>query len=279
MNPVLKDFCVDLDRLRRIISLFEALSGFRACQVDADRIDDEVLKTATLPLHQAAQAALTEMPILNGVLLLYLAGRFENFVRELFEDLSDNIAGQCRLFKHLPRQMQENLTKFTAEVIANPRKYGHGENGVIAFISTMADNLNGHPLTGVNSKCLSITTENMWPDTLAEVFARIGGKNVWERLGQQASLQRFFQLDQPDRATSEARKFLTEFMTLRNQIAHPSSAIVWPGVEHTLRYIEYCDVIARALDDICAVWASTLGTRIELAQGAQEDAAQDSRAT
>jgi hypothetical protein len=261
MNPVVQDFCLDLDRLRRTIALFESLTGFRACPLDADRISDETLKAATSRLHEAAQAAFTEMPILNGVLLLYLAGRFENFVRELFEDLSDNIAGQCGQFAHLPRKMQENLTKFTAEVIANPRKYGQGENGVIAFISTMADNLNGRPLAGVNSKCLSITSENMWPDTLAEVFARIGADKVWERLGQQASVQRFFHVGQPDRATSEARKFLTEFMTLRNQIAHPSGALIWPGVEHTLRHIEYCDVMARALEDICAVWASTLGTR------------------
>src|SRR5215470_5474366 len=128
MNPVLQDFCLDLDRLRRTISLFNALTAFRACPLDANKINEETLKDVTAHLHKATQAVHAEMPILNGVLLLYLAGRFENFVRELFEDLSDNIAGQCGQFAHLPRQMQENLTKFTAEVIANPRKYGHGDN-------------------------------------------------------------------------------------------------------------------------------------------------------
>ena len=130
----------------------------------------------------------------------------------------------------------------------------------------MADNLNGRPLTGVNSKCLSITLENMWPDTLAEVFARIGANKVWERLGQQASVQSFFHVDQPDKATSEARKFLTEFMVLRNRIAHPSGALTWPDMEYTLQHIEYCNVIAQALTAICEVWASTLGTRLDQAQ-------------
>ncbi|MGO9535122.1 MAG: HEPN domain-containing protein [Syntrophobacteraceae bacterium] len=261
MNPVLQDFCLDLDRLRRIFSVSQALIKFRSCTFEPVIISDEILKQAVSQLHAATQAAHAEMPILNGVLLLYLAGRFENFVREIFEDLSDTIAGQCGQFAHLPRKMQENLTKFTAEVIANPRKYGHGDNGVIAFVTTMADNLNGRPLAGVNSKCLSITSENMWPDTLSEVFARIGATTVWERLGQQASVQTFFHVDQPDKATSEAKKFLTEFMKLRNQIAHPSGDLMWPSMELSMQHIEFCDVVSRALADVCAVWALTLGTR------------------
>ena len=182
MNPILQDFSVDLERLRRIVSLFESLTAFRAVECGEASISDEPLRTTATNLHGAVQQSHAEMPILNGVLLLYLAGRFENFVREMFEDLSDTLAGQCGLFSHLPRQMQDNLTKYTAEVIANPRKYGHAANGVIAFVTTMADNLNGRPLAGVNSKCLSITSENMWPDTLSEIFGRIGANKVWERL-------------------------------------------------------------------------------------------------
>src|SRR5947207_6445581 len=112
------------------------------------------------------------MPILTGTLLLYLAGRLENFVKETFEDLCDGLVSECGDFTHLPKPMQENLVRFTAEVIASPRKFGHAENGVIAFVNTLADNLNRRPLNGVNSKCLSITTENMWPDTLNEMFVR-----------------------------------------------------------------------------------------------------------
>lgn len=268
MNPVLQEFCLDLDRLRRICSVSEALTMFRSCAHEPGMIIDEELKAVSSRLHVTTLAAHAEMPILNGVLLLYLAGRFENFVRELFEDLSDTIAGQCGQFIHLPRQMRDNLTKYTAEVVANPRKYGHGENGVIAFVSTMADNLNGRPLVGVNSKCLSITSENMWPDTLSEIFSRIGAGNVWERLGQQALVQTFFLVDQPEKATKDARRFLTEFMGLRNQIAHPSGALAWPSMEGTMHHISFCEIMGRALADVCAVWALTLGTRQVLAQQA-----------
>jgi hypothetical protein len=203
------------------------------------------------------------MPILNGVLLLYLAGRFENYVRELFEDLSDTLALGCTTFSHQPKAKQVNLVKYTAEVMANPRKYGHAENGVASFVRTLANNLDEQPLSGVNSKCLSITSENMWPDTLADMFARIGVKQIWEKIGEQARVQQFWQVDQSDKATRASRKFLTDFMELRNQIAHPSGAITWPGMVETIRHIEFCEVIASTLMDLCSVWAGTLGRRPE----------------
>jgi hypothetical protein len=261
MNLVLQDFIVDLDRLRRMLALAERLSAFPSFECEPDVITSEPLKGAVIHLHAATEESHPDMPILNGVLLLYLAGRFENFVREVFEDLCDQLAGECAEFSHLPKQMQENLIKYTADVIASPRKYGHADNGVVAFVSTLADNLNGRPLNGVNSKCLSITLENMWPDTVGEIFGRIGANKVWERLGQQAVLQIFFQVDKPDRATSEARKFLTRFMELRNQIAHPSGALAWPSLEQTVRHVDFCETTARALADICAVWSTTLGIR------------------
>jgi hypothetical protein len=261
MNPILDDFIRDLDRLRRMLVLAEELNALPSVVYEPETIENEPLKEAIAHLHVASKESHGDMPILNGVLLLYLAGRFENFVRELFEDLCDALAGECAEFSHLPKQMQENLVKYTADVIAAPRKYGHAENGVVAFVSTLSDNLNGRPLNGVNSKCLSITLENMWPDTLGEIFGRIGANNVWGRLGQQAVLQTFFQIDQPDKTTSEARKFLTRFMELRNQIAHPSGGLSWPSLEQTARHVDFCETTGRALAEICAVWATTLGTR------------------
>jgi RiboL-PSP-HEPN len=263
VNPILQDFRVDLDRMKRILALAQAAGALRSCALDPESILLEDLRNAVIGLHAAVQLSHVEMPILNGVLLLYLAGRFENYVREVFEDLADTVAENCGKFTHLPKQMQENLIKLTAEVIANPRKYGHAENGVKTFVSRLADNLSGEPLTGVNSKCLSITSENMWPDTLSEIFGRIGAAKVWERVGQQARVQRFFQVDQPEKATSEARKLLIRFMELRNQIAHPSGALEWPRIDETLRYLDYCDVVGQSLSDICTVWATTLGSKSE----------------
>jgi RiboL-PSP-HEPN len=258
MNPVFQDFALDLARLKKLLALAESTTGLRAIELRPEAIVEDTLLKAVTEVHTASQNSHAEMPILNGVLLLYLAGRFENYIREIFEDLSDSLAGTASEFVQLPKAMQTNLIKFTAEVIASPRKYGHAENGVAAFTRILADNLNGQPLTGVNSKCLSITSENMWPDTLKEIFARIGVKDVWQKIGQQAQVQQFFQTDNAEKATSDCKSFLTEFMDLRNQIAHPSGALTWPRMDSTVRHIEFCEVIARTLGELCPVWATSL---------------------
>lgn len=263
MNPVLQDFILDLKRLKRMLDISSHLRSFPAITVNPDELQDDTAKNAVIELHALAKESHSDIPILNGVLLLYLAGRFENFVRDIFEDLCDSLASQFKEPAHLPKQMQENLVRYTAEVIANPRKYGHAENGIIAFVKTLADNLSGVPLSGVNSKCLSITTENMWPDTINEIFLRIGANKVWERIGQQANVQALFQSDQPEKATRDAKKMLTDLMTLRNRIAHPSEAITWPSTEKAVEYLHYCEEIAIALSQICGVWNNTLGKREE----------------
>lgn len=261
MNPVLQDFILDLQRLRRMLELSRQFGSFPAIHLDPATIQDNAIRDAIITLHRLASESHADVPILNGVLLLYLSGRFENFVREIFEDLCDSLAGQFTDFTHLPKQMRENLIRYTAEVIGNPRKYGHAENGVIAFIKTLADNLGGVLTSGVNSKCLSITTENMWPDTLNDIFGRIGANGVWDRIGQQASIQLFFQVDQPAKATVEAKKTLNELMELRNRIAHPSAGITWPSTEQAELFLNFCEKMAPVILEICDLWSTTLGTR------------------
>src|ERR1035437_3501062 len=100
MNPIFEDFSLDLGRLKRILSLAEAAGALRAHAFDAAAITEENLRSIIDTLHTASQKSHSEMPILNGVLLLYLAGRFENFVREIFEDLADTLATECKEFRH-----------------------------------------------------------------------------------------------------------------------------------------------------------------------------------
>ncbi len=263
MNPVLSDFILDLNMLKSMVDMSGLFSSFPAFDLEDDAIQEVALREAVTELHLLASKNHLNMPILNGVLLLYLAGRFENFVRELFEDLCDSLASQVEEFSHLPKKMQDNLIQYTGNVIANPRKYGIADNEVVAFVTALSDNLSGTKLSGVNSKCLSLTTENMWPDTVKSIFSRIGATGVWERIGQQAGIQTFFEVDSPKRASDQARKVLSDLMTLRNRIAHPSGAITWPSADETYSYLKYCQLTATALSEICEVWSNSLGTRTE----------------
>ena len=73
--------------------------------------------------------------------------------------------------------------------------------------------------------------------------------------------------------TSEGRSFLTAFMALRNKIAHPSGTLTWPSIEQMEKYIEFCEILARAFTEVGGVYAVTLPTRPSNAQhGAPADA-------
>jgi hypothetical protein len=242
-----------------MLGLAEALNALNPSLPLVDGLPDTELKVKLQEFQAASLSSRAEMPILNGVLLLYLAGRFENFIRQVFEDLADAVASDRKEFNELPKAMRENLIHYTAEIMQNPRKYGHAENGVAAFVGILSENLSGSLKGGVNSKCLSITLENMRPDILTDIFNRVGAAKIWERLGQQSQVQLHFEENNAERATKEARAKLNEFMDLRNKIAHPSGEMTWPGIDEAKGYIDFCEVLSSAIDGICQVWTTTLG--------------------
>lgn len=259
MSQILDDFKIDLSRLRRVLGLAEAVNSLAPVLPSPDDLPDSDFKTKLLGFREASLSSRPEMPILNGVLLLYLAGRFENFVRQVLEDLIDAVASDRKEFGELPKAMKENLVIYTAEIMKNPRKYGHAENGVAAFVGILSENLGGSLKNGVNSKCLSITLENMRPDVLSDIFDRIGATKIWERVGQQSQVQVHFGENNSERVTKKAKAKLNEFMDLRNKIAHPSGEMTWPGIDVAKDYIDFCEVLSCAIDGICPVWTTTLG--------------------
>ncbi|MDU1036990.1 MAG: hypothetical protein E7A30_12660, partial [Staphylococcus sp.] len=72
-------------------------------------------------LHLCARSNHSNLTILNNTLLLFIAGRFESFVRDTFEELCKNIVAMTDKFAYLPKEMRENLIKYTSEIISNPR--------------------------------------------------------------------------------------------------------------------------------------------------------------
>lgn len=148
---------------------------------------------------------------------------------------------------------------FTAIVMQSPRKYQHGDGAVASFTKNLAANLSAEAtIDNINYQCLSITETNMKPDTLTDLYDRIGAKEIWKKLGQQASIQAYFMTQDPTNAESLAKQKLTALMDDRNSIAHPSTSIVWPDTEVVRKYIAFLDVLAAALSSVSSVFAATL---------------------
>lgn len=260
MNPILKDFEADLDKISSQLDFLEIVRKFTACPPEQD--NQQAATTfgkEALAVHDGAKRVHGNFPLASGTLILYTCGRFEAMTRTLFEDLCQQLVDKAGVFARLPKKMRENLPIFTAKMIAQPRKYGCTDHEVRVFVETLAANLAvDAKVERINHECLSLTESNMRPDMLAELFARIGVTNMWAQVSQQALLKEYFEVADSGHVEKKACRKLNDLMDLRNRIAHPSGELEWPSIEALRDYIDFLRRLARSMEALSGVFAVTL---------------------
>lgn len=253
MDPLYAELKEDLDRLKLLVELIESVKLIASVEPQTINNEDSFFSTA-FKIKEQSIACHSHFVILSGTIVLYLGGRFEFFIKCIFEDLCDRVAVNCKKFEHFPREMRDNLIKLTAEVMSNPRKYGHADQGVKSFIKIMAQNLNDEEeIKQINSKCLSITYENMRADTIEDLFNRIGFKGIWKRLSQQARLIAFHQCQDGNETENITKAYLNSFMNSRNSIAHPTVGVEWPDSSKVKDYISFFEALCFSLSELIPV--------------------------
>lgn len=253
LDSPLSELRSDLDRLRQLLALTKGLRTFAANDPPATNGDGE-FGDASRSIRTGIRAASADLPVVSGTLLLYLAGRFEHFVRLSFQSLSEAMASKCQRFDDLPEKMRVNLRTLTAEVNLNPRKFGFEELEALGFLSALAANLTATAGIGsINSSCLSITQNNMVPGILADVYGRIGLAKIWSELGKQAALKTHFATATDADAEKEAKARLEDLMTIRNQIAHPNGSPSFPDPDQVDAFVVFISILASVLTDVSRV--------------------------
>lgn len=279
MEPIVTDFEADLDKISSQLEFIEGVRKFIACA--PDHIDQQVATPfgkEALAIHDGAKRVHGNLPLASGTLILYTCGRFEAMTRTLFEDLCQRLVVRAGLFARLPKKMRENLPIFTAKVISDPRKYGHAENGVRAFVATLASNLAVNAtVERINHECLSLTDSNMRADVLGDLFGRIGCTNIWSQISEQASLKTYFQEADSTKVEPKVRRKLNDLMELRNRIAHPSGELEWPSTEALRDYIQFLRLLARSMAELVGVFEVTLCASTAVEQRAEPVAPQADR--
>jgi hypothetical protein len=259
MDPITKDFEKDLDNIVNQLYFIEVLQQFSSCVPNSEIEVSSQFFTDALDLHIQTKKIRGSLPIVSGTLILYTCGRFEVMTRTLFEDLCQRLVTRAGTFARLPKKMRENLPVFTAKVISDPRKYGHAENGVRAFVATLAANLAVDAnVESVNHECLSVTEANMRADVLSDLFGRVGVSAIWTQISQQAALKAHFQNSDSDQVEKKAKRDLNELMDLRNKIAHPSGEFDWPSIEALRSYVLLLRLLSRAMAELVGVYEVTL---------------------
>lgn len=248
------DFLTELNRIERLIDFISTLREFGSVDLPTSIDAEQEFINFSLQIHEKEKELSTDIPILSGTILLYIVGRFENFVRSSFETLCDAIAAKCNEFSDLPERMRKELISHTAEVIANPSRYGYDEIQVQMFIQNLSSNIQDTDGIGqINSACLSITSQNMRPGTLAELYKRVGINSLWAEIGKQSKLKVFFENNTDSQVERATRAELEEIMNIRNQIAHPSSIPTFPDADQIKKYISFLVLLSEVLTDICRV--------------------------
>lgn len=261
MDLLLDEFKSDLTRLKKLQSLIAMLDGFRAHSKPTAMADP--FQTHAASIHDAIAASHADLLVLTGAMVLYLAGRFEFYVRERFELACEAIGLKSASLDHLPKPMKDNLIHMTAEVMLNPRKYGHAERGVEAFVRRLAANMTATDgVKDINRECLSVTTENMRPSVLKDLFERAGCKDIWQTISEQACVRTHFGAHQVTEAKSKCMKYLNDFMDVRNKIAHPSNNVEWPALTKVSEYIAFFEVLGKAVSDVIELHETSIPNTI-----------------
>lgn len=249
MNTILNEFEGDIKLVFGYLDFLDTIRKFGsiASQENASNGSAEFNKAKHALLNEA-QNIRHSLPIAQGTLLVYTCGRFESVSRNLFEDLCQRLVVKAQCFASLPQKMRQNLPHFTAKVILKPKKYGHDDSVVGAFVSILASNLAPNATVDrVNHECLSLTDANMHSKTLQDLFDRAGMQNIWSGISTQASLKAFFSSEDVTTVEKRARDQLDTLMKLRNQIAHPSGDFNWPSVAQIRKDISFIKIVVQAM--------------------------------
>ena len=94
-NGILDLFHADLARATELLELTVRFRAFAGSAPNSDGTSGVHQWPEVESLAEIAPQVRTDLPILSGSILLYLCGRFENFVRELVVAVGDDHASRA----------------------------------------------------------------------------------------------------------------------------------------------------------------------------------------
>lgn len=259
LDIVLNDFKSDIGRVENLLTLTKLFRDFGASEPPTNDGGEPVWKEGN-DLHAESRTRRTDLPILSGSLLLYLAGRFEYCVKQIVENMADEIAGKTDKFQSLPTQIQKTLKQRTLEIAQNPKKYGHDEVTSEALLEQLMINIKGTGQSlSINSTVISITEANMRPSVLSDLLKIVGLADFWREIGKQANVKIALEKSADQEAAAEAQAFLNTIMEDRNQIAHPTATTTFPDADQVLKLASFLKVLAANIVDLAKVHLTTYG--------------------
>ncbi|MGW5376430.1 HEPN domain-containing protein [Nocardia sp. NPDC003999] len=254
LAPILSDFDQDLDRTEHLLQLVGAFRDFAASRVPDEVSDRRVVWAEAQSLSALSPKVRTDLPIISGSLLLYICGRFENFVRELVVAIADDLSSKASVYGDLPEKLRAQMFDQALSVASSPRRYGFSRSDGEQIVIQLAGNLTHQSGSiEIRSDLLAITESNMNSRTLADVFKRVDLEDIWRELGKQAPLKSHLGVGDDSQCRSTATSRLDGIMKDRNGLAHPTAGTIFPATDKVKEDCSYFRVLGKVLVDVLQV--------------------------
>lgn len=251
MEDILNSFVDDLSDVEKTFATLKLLGDIREEEsTTLPEMSVNGFVNKSISLYNGIDDARNGLVKIPGVFVLYIGGRFENYVQLIFEELAIKFVNKFDQFEKLPNKLKEAIIRDTSSVISSPRKFGYGDSMVKQFIHNLSKNFL-NDFTNINHQCLSRTEGNMRSDILSDLFNKIAIKELWKEIGMQTSVRSHFETGDPIQAQNEAKSYLDQFMTRRNAIAHPNGATIsWSSYEEVEQDIKFFKMLSKILMEI-----------------------------
>lgn len=260
INPD-EDFKRILENSEKLIVLIDNVREYSGKQIVSESYSDEFYKHA-LVLYNTSKENSLNLVVLIGTLLLYVAGQFEQYIKECMKIVAEDYSNKCKCFDELPAGMQSNLINRTAEIIIHPLKYGFAKDDAKSLINQLSSSLSSSVMPlNINSDCLVITEQNMRPDILNDLLKRFEIKDIWKEISKQSSIKAYLGIEDENEIEKKMKQVLNDLMEDRNAVAHPSSIPIFPDSQKMKNYIEYLRHFAKVFTELmiqkCIVFKPT----------------------
>lgn len=252
---ILDQFKTDLTRVSHLLGLIKGFRDFASSEVPAG---DAGPWAPAHALHIKATNVRTDLPILSGSILLYLAGRFEYFIRQIIQCAAEEIAANADAYSGLPDTLRNELRVRTLEIAQAPRRYGYDDVEADALLAKLVGTIGGTvQVADIGAEVLTITEANMRGKVIAELMKRIGLSEFWVSVGKQAQLKIHLRKAADGDTTAEAQNRLNKIMDDRNQIAHPTAATQFPDPDQVLAHAAFLSCLGTTTVDVVLVYLAS----------------------
>lgn len=247
------EFLADLKRIEHLIDLVQVMRRFGASEIP-ETLENKEWDAAEALWHGAKERR-TDLPLISGSLLMYLAGRFEFYVRQLVEVTAEEMARKVDSYLDLPEKYRHNLKKQVLEIAQNPSRYGFDNVGAEGHLKDFTALLNSkYDPNHVSSALLSLTEANLKSRVLTDITKRLGMKDLWKEVGKQASLKLALDTATDGETTAEAMSKLDSLMDDRNALAHPTDGMTFPDPEKVIETAKFIKAFSQSLRDLFLVY-------------------------